>query len=127
MRCGGILRGEWAFTWGARLVELMGNRSGGVYVYYWPRGAPNIPDDVKVSRNQHVVEILTPSRTPIPARPTASIGVNPVPTCPSPAADPTSTTTSSSSTSPSVATSEWPPTFPWPISLRFMDIASGRR
>lgn len=46
-RCGGTSRSEWdemgAVGWDADI------RSGGVYVYFWPRNSPSVPDDVRVS------------------------------------------------------------------------------
>jgi hypothetical protein len=33
---------------GKELNEGADARSGGVYVYFWPRNAPNVPDDVRV-------------------------------------------------------------------------------
>ncbi len=60
MPCGGILKGEQKSLEGKSMSELMGISSGGVYVYYWPRGGPNIPDDVKVS-NAILIYVSPPS------------------------------------------------------------------
>ena len=46
MLSGGMPRGEpdsWMCTRGGRADS----RSGGMYVYYWPRNATDVPDDVR--------------------------------------------------------------------------------
>ena len=46
MLCGGIMRSESTASYG-RMALI--SRSGGAYIYYWPRNSANVPDNVKVS------------------------------------------------------------------------------
>lgn len=59
MLSGGIIKSEFKLgepplvsTGGSGYCEITDtneDRSGGAYVYYWPRNSPNVPDNVKVS------------------------------------------------------------------------------
>jgi hypothetical protein len=83
------------------------SRSGGAYIYYWPRNSANVPDNVKVSlQRMSSVRVSLIHRTPVMARWTLHPGANHPLISPSQLVRMTLTTTLSSSTLPSAVTSE---------------------
>jgi hypothetical protein len=79
MRCGEIMKSE---SGSCSFPCTDGHRSGGAYIYYWPRNSANVPDNVRVSDSRHKTKVVLMVRTRVMAIWTPHPGVNQAPTCP---------------------------------------------